>query len=214
MSPTDGGGDDRDDDDRDDDDRVGERRLRRREPVAGGSEPSQGSDDDDAHAFAEAVRGVRPLARGHERVAPASAEPSRHRRTAEAPAPSPFVVEQRGETITGRARDVSVKLLHELRGGAHPIEARVDLHGRGRERALRDLDRFVAAAGTRGVRCLLVIHGRGQGSDAAGPVLRPAIWEWLASPAAARGAVMAFASARPADGGAGATLVLLRRRTP
>ena len=54
-----------------------------------------------------------------------------------------------------------------------------------------------------------MIHGRGHGSDAGGPVLRPAIWEWLASAAAARCGVMAFASARPREGGAGATVILL-----
>jgi DNA-nicking Smr family endonuclease len=106
---------------------------------------------------------------------------------------------------------VALKLLHELRAGTHAIEARLDLHGRGRQRALRDLERFVAGASARGARCLLVIHGRGHGSDAGGPVLRPAIWEWLASEAAQRGGVMAFVSARPADGGDGATLLFLRR---
>ncbi|HEY7373272.1 MAG TPA: Smr/MutS family protein [Polyangia bacterium] len=177
----------------------------------GGDGGGRPSDDDDDHAFAEAMRGARPLARGHERVTGASAAAAPRRTRAAVAALSPFVVEQDGDAIAGRARDVALKLLHELRCGTHAIEARLDLHGRGRQRALRDLERFVAGASTRGARCLLVIHGRGHGSDAGGPVLRPAIWEWLASGAAARGGVMAFVSARPADGGGGATLVFLRR---
>jgi DNA-nicking Smr family endonuclease len=76
---------------------------------------------------------------------------------------------------------------------------------------LRALESFVATAHARGARALLVIHGRGHGSDAGGPVLRPAIWNWLASAASAHGGVMAFVSARPHDGGTGATVVLLRR---
>ena len=183
MSPTDGGGDG---DDRDDDD----------------------------SAFAEAMRGARPLAPGHERVAGVpSATTRRPPMKASAPASgsSPFVVEQSGDTITGRAHDVGVKLLRGLRGGAHIIDARLDVHGRGRADALRALDRFVTAARARGARGLLVIHGRGHGSDVGGPVLRPAIWEWLASPAAERSGVMAFASARPRDGGDGATMIWLRR---
>src|SRR5262249_38173728 len=103
----------------------------------------------------------------------------------------------------------AAKLLRELRAGSHPIDARLDLHGRARAAALRDLEKFVA--GARGARCLLVIHGRGHGSDAGGPVLRPAVWDWLGSQAAERCGVMAFVSARPADGGDGATVVLLRR---
>jgi DNA-nicking Smr family endonuclease len=60
-----------------------------------------------------------------------------------------------------------------------------------------------------GLRCALVIHGRGQRSES-GPVLKQALTRWLAEPPlGAR--VMAFASATPADGGAGATYVLLRR---
>ena len=200
MSPGKGG---------DDDDRVGERRLRRPEPVAGGSEPSQGSDDDDA--FKEAMRGARPLARRDARVTapPKTAETRRKRQTP--PPAAGFIVEQAGDTIAGRAPDVSVKVLRELRDGAHGLEARLDVHGRGRADALRAVESFVAAAHARGARGLLVIHGRGHGSDAGAPVLRPAIWEWLASAAAERGGVMAFASARPRDGGAGATMILLRR---
>ena len=201
MSPTGG-----------DDDRVGERGLRRREPAAGGSEPSQGSDDNDEDsAFAEAMRGARPIARGSERVVAPPPGPSARKRSSGSAATSAFVIEQSGDTIAGRAPDVSLKLLHALRGGQPAPEARIDLHGRARVEALRELERFVISARARAARCLLVIHGRGRGSDAGGPVLRPAVWEWLSGPAAARGGVMAFASARPVDGGDGATLVYLRR---
>ena len=157
------------------------------------------------------MRGARPIARGSERVvAPPPAPPRRAGSSRSAAAPA-FLVEQEGDTIAGRAADVSRKLLHALRGGQPAPEARIDLHGRARAEALRELELFVTSARTRDARCLLVIHGRGRGSDAGGPVLRPAVWEWLAGPAAARGGVMAFTSARPVDGGDGATLVLLRR---
>jgi DNA-nicking Smr family endonuclease len=204
MSPTDDGGDD----DREDDDRVGERGLRPREPGAGGPGPAQGPDED--AAFAEAMRGAHPLAPGRARVTGA-APPAPPRRTPAAAPVSPFIVEQTGDGIAGRARDVAAKLLRELRGGAHAIDARLDVHGRGRADALRALERFVVAARSRGARGLLVIHGRGHGSDAGGPVLRPAVWEWLATAAAEQCGVMAFASARPRDGGDGATMIWLRR---
>lgn len=175
--------------------------------------PTRNGGDDDDDAFAEAVRGARPLGKRDARVTapqPAIAEPRRKRQAPSTP-PAPFVVEQTGDEIAGRAADVSFKLLHELRAGAHVVEARLDLHGRGRAEALRALESFVAGGRGRGVRTLLVIHGRGHGSDAGGPVLRPAIWQWLASAAAERCGVMAFVSARPREGGAGATVVLLRR---
>ena len=166
-------------------------------------------DDDDDHAFEEAMRGARPLGRRDARATVAPDAPVRPRKR-EAPTVG-FIVEQTGDTISGRAPDVSVKVLRELRGGTHAVEARLDVHGRGRAEALRAVESFVAAGRAKGARGLLVIHGRGHGSDAGAPVLRPAIWEWLASAAAERGGVMAFASARPRDGGAGATMILLRR---
>jgi len=173
--------------------------------------PTDDGGDDDDSAFAEAMRGARPLAPGRARVAgpPSSATPRRTR--AATPAVSPFIVEHAGDSVAGRARDVAAKLLRELRGGAHAVDARLDLHGQSRAEALRALERFLIAAASRGARGLLVIHGRGQGSDTGAPILRPAVWEWLASAAAERCGVMAFASARPRDGGDGATMVLLRR---
>lgn len=123
----------------------------------------------------------------------------------------PFVVEESGDTITGRAPDVSVKILRALRNGEPAVQARLDLHGRLREEALRGMERFVAAARGRGAKAALVIHGRGHNSEGGSAVLRPAIWQWLSSPAAARAGVLAFASARASEGGAGATVMLLRR---
>jgi len=174
---------------------------------------NRGGGDDDDRAFEEAMRGARPLERGSARVA-ASPSGQARRKTTAAPTPSPFIVEQTADTIAGRARDVAARLLRELRGGAHAIDARLDLHGRARGDAMREIERFVTSSAARGARALLVIHGRGHGSDAGGPVLRPAVWEWLAGAAAERAGVMAFTSARPRDGGDGATLILLRRPAP
>lgn len=172
------------------------------------SDDGDDSDDDDS-AFAEAMRGARPLARRDARATiPPADDP---RRTPSVPAKPRCIVEQTGDVIAGRAPDVSLKVLRELRAGAHGVEARLDVHGRGRRDAVRAVETFVAGAHARGARALLVIHGRGNGSEAGGPVLRPAVWEWLASAAAERCGVMAFASAAPRDGGAGATIVLLRR---
>ena len=174
--------------------------------------PKDDGDGDDDDAFAEAIRGARPLARRDARATIPPADEPRPKRAAPAAAAKPrCIVEQTGDAIAGRSPDVSLKVLRELRAGAHAVEARLDVHGRGRVDALRALESFVAGAHARGARALLVIHGRGHGSDEGRPVLRPAVWEWLASVAAERCGVMAFASAGPRDGGAGATIVLLRR---
>jgi DNA-nicking Smr family endonuclease len=124
-----------------------------------------------------------------------------------------FSIRRVGERHEGWAPGIDRRLLVRLRRGETPVEAEVDLHGldrRGGEAALR---RALANARAEGVRCVLVVHGRGTHSQT-GAVLRDAVVAWLTAPPLAS-AVMAFASALPRDGGAGATYVLLRRvRTP
>ena len=56
--------------------------------------------------------------------------------------------------------------------------------------------------------CVKIIHGKGLRSRAAGPVLKRMVDSVLRK----RGDVIAFASAKAAEGGTGATLVLLKRR--
>jgi len=57
---------------------------------------------------------------------------------------------------------------------------------------------------------VMIIHGRGLSSPSE-PVLKTRVFQWLQS-GPWRKWVMAFASARWCDGGAGATYVLLRKR--
>ena len=57
---------------------------------------------------------------------------------------------------------------------------------------------------------MLLVHGRGLHSKDQVPVLKEALRSWLATARFGRH-VLAFATARPADGGAGAIYVLLRQ---
>ena len=92
-----------------------------------------------------------------------------------------------------------------LAQGQIPIEARLDLHGLTAAQAERRLARFVDQAARTGVRCVLVITGKGAG------VLQSHVPDWLKR-APLSGLVLALAEARQTDGGSGAFYVLLRRR--
>jgi DNA-nicking Smr family endonuclease len=172
-------------------------------------------DEDDARAFEEAMRGARRIEGGARRVtgSPTAGRASPKARALPSPGGSrpPFEVERVGDAVAGQASDVSAEVVRGLRRGDHRPEARLDLHGQTREEALRAVERFMLRARADGRRAVLVIHGRGQNSEAGEPVLRPALHEWLAGAAAARAGVMAFAPAPPRAGGTGATIVLLRR---
>jgi DNA-nicking Smr family endonuclease len=120
-----------------------------------------------------------------------------------------FEVTRSGERSEGIARGVDRAHLLRLRRGEQRVEERIDLHGLTAPEARRELESELQDAFAAGVRCVLVIHGRGLHSDT-GPVLRDGVVGWLTGGRLAA-LVLAFASAQPRDGGPGASYVLLRR---
>lgn len=113
-------------------------------------------------------------------------------------------VEETAQSIRARVPELDVDVLRRLARGAFAPEDRLDLHGHVVADVERLLPAFVGVSRMRGRRCVLVIHGRGSGA------VRGAVCAWLLS-AAARAHLLAFATATPRDGGAGALYVLLRR---
>lgn len=102
-------------------------------------------------------------------------------------------------------------LMRKLRCGGFSIQAEVDLHGMGQNEALAELERFLNFAGGRGLRCIRIIHGKGNNSQNQEGVLKKKVPEWLQLRRLGR-LIVAFASASPREGGVGATCVLLKRR--
>ena len=123
-----------------------------------------------------------------------------------------FELARHGERVEGLAQGIDRQHLLRLRRGEWRVERRVDLHGLTAPEARRELASELHDAALAGVRCVLVIHGRGLHSES-GPVLRDGVLAWLTAPPLAT-RVMAFASALPRDGGPGASYVLLRRTRP
>jgi DNA-nicking Smr family endonuclease len=121
-----------------------------------------------------------------------------------------FEISRSGERCEGLAMGVDRAHLRRLRRGEVDVERRLDLHGMTAAEARRALGAALREAASAGARCVLVVHGRGLHSEG-GAVLKGGVVEWLTAPPIA-GLVLAFASALPRDGGAGASYVLLRRR--
>jgi DNA-nicking Smr family endonuclease len=97
----------------------------------------------------------------------------------------------------------------ELRSGRTRPGARVDLHRLDRVQARHALRKAFGTASAQGVRCVLVIHGRGRRSPGGEATLKSALPGWLRS-APLDEWVRSFAPALPRDGGDGASYVLLR----
>ncbi len=121
-----------------------------------------------------------------------------------------FDISDSDEYIEGLATGLDRRLLGRLRRGDYAVQGHVDLHGLTREEARVKVDEFMHDSRLHGCRCILIIHGRGLNSKDQIPVLKEALRVWLTRGRIARH-VLAFATARPTDGGAGAVYVLLRR---
>jgi DNA-nicking Smr family endonuclease len=121
-----------------------------------------------------------------------------------------FDISDSDEHVEGIADGVDPRLLKRLRAGEFAYQAHLDLHGLTATEARVAVDRFLFASHQAGKRCVLVIHGRGLNSKDHVPVLKQRVATWLARGRWSR-IILAFASARACDGGAGALYVLLRR---
>jgi DNA-nicking Smr family endonuclease len=111
------------------------------------------------------------------------------------------------DELSFRRPGVGPDVLRKLRRGDWVIQEEVDLHGCRTDEARELLADFLRDAVKRGLRCVRVIHGKGLGSKDRQPVLRGKARVWLAQ----RDEVIAFCQARPAQGGAGALVVLLKQ---
>jgi DNA-nicking Smr family endonuclease len=96
----------------------------------------------------------------------------------------------------------------KLKRGKIPIERRLDLHGRTQLEAHEALNGFLGMAAASGMRCVLIVTGKG--IDGQG-VLRQMVPRWLAEPGN-REKIVTYCTAHPRHGGAGALYVLIKRR--
>ena len=109
-------------------------------------------------------------------------------------------------TLAFRREGIGPDVLSRLRRGHWSVQRHLDLHGMTRDVAREALALFVRQAERDGLRCLRIVHGKGNGSPGREPVLKAKVRAWLVQ----KDAVIAFAQAPASDGGHGAVLVLLR----
>jgi DNA-nicking Smr family endonuclease len=108
--------------------------------------------------------------------------------------------------LSYRAAGVGLDVTRKLRRGEWSVQRMIDLHGLRTDEARSSLSQFIREAHKHGVRCVRVVHGKGLGSPGKTPVLKHRVLGWLAQ----KQEVLAFVQARPAEGGAGALMVLLK----
>lgn len=110
-----------------------------------------------------------------------------------------------GEGLRFHRPSVGRRTFRKLARGGFSVQSELDLHGMSAVEAGVALRGFVNDCCLRGLTCVRIIHGKGRGSGARGPILKRQVdaslrrWD----------AVLAFVSARQVDGGTGAVYVLL-----
>jgi DNA-nicking Smr family endonuclease len=145
---------------------------------------------------------------------PAPAKPPGRPAPTVAPIPAALTVHSRRGTVAGVDRQSA----EALRKGELRIEDRIDLHGRTQSQAHAALSRFLQQCQAAGLRCVLVVTGKGdsRGGDTSPlgetrrGILREMLPRWLNEPGN-RDRILMMSPAQPKDGGTGAFYVLLRR---
>jgi DNA-nicking Smr family endonuclease len=190
-------------------------------PPIPGDSPEDLNPETEGKLFQEAMAGVAPISRGKrvKREFPASL-PVRIKQESDSEpllklrdlveSGLGFQVSDTPEYIEGTLYQVHPDVARRLHRGDYSIQAYLDLHRFKVSDARETLEKFLKWAVHTGKTGVLVIHGRGLSSPAT-PILKAKVVEWLTR-GPWRKWIVAYASARSCDGGAGATYVLLRRR--
>ena len=184
-------------------------------------EPCPGPEGDDY--FTEAMSGVTPLSQNNRRIAKA---PDMETKPAHPPnsndlealahlsdlvsGTAEMDITFSDEYIEGSVRGFDRKLMQKLQDGLFSIQDYVDLHGLKKHEAESVVRDFLLRSYRLGLRCVLVVHGRGLNSENHIPVLKKRLPVWL-SRGPVKKIILAFSTAKPYDGGTGAIYILLKR---
>jgi DNA-nicking Smr family endonuclease len=115
------------------------------------------------------------------------------------------------EYMEGAVSGVGPKIMKRLKRGEFSIQDYVDLHGLTKKEAETVVNNFIIQSYQEGMRCVLIVHGRGLGSVDHQPAIKKELPVWFRRGILKR-IVLGFVTARPCDGGAGAIYVLLKKR--
>jgi DNA-nicking Smr family endonuclease len=110
------------------------------------------------------------------------------------------------DTLSFRRPGIGIDVTRKLRKGDWTVQAQLDLHSLRTDEAREALGSFIRESYKQGLRCVRVVHGKGLGSPGKVPVLKNKVHSWLIQ----KNQVLAFVQATPAQGGAGALVVLLQ----
>lgn len=111
------------------------------------------------------------------------------------------------DDIKSFRKSVDHRMQLKLKNGDIRYQDRIDLHGMLLAQARESLIYFMQTSQQRGLKCVLVIHGKGTNTKSNIGQIKQQIPHWLEQ----LDCVLSFTSALPKHGGTGAMYVLLRK---
>lgn len=181
--------------------------------------PPDPDDRDDASLFRAAIGAdagqVRPLPPATPPPAPPKPKPSaKMARRDEDAAREEFrhmlvSALEAGDALSYRRDEIPPRVLKKLARGEYAAQEELDLHGLPAQAAEALLREFLRDCRAHGLGCVRIVHGKGRNSEERLPVLKNLVDRVLRQ----RADVLAFHSPPAAQGGTGAVLVLLEKRT-
>jgi DNA-nicking Smr family endonuclease len=115
------------------------------------------------------------------------------------------------EYMEGAVAGIGPKIMKRLKRGEFSVQDYIDLHGLTRKEAETVVEEFILKSYHAGMRCVLIVHGRGLRSLNNLPAIKRELPVWFRR-GTLKKIVLAFVTAKPCDGGAGALYVLLKKR--
>ena len=194
------------------------------EPVSSNSPHGNAKEESEEDLFKRAMKNVIPLKGNRKKMPRSPVNKERPRdglsdQSAKAKEYLSYLVKEPAawdisfsdEYMEGAVSGVGPKIMKRLRKGEFSIQDYVDLHGLTKKEAESVVHSFITKSYKKDLRCVLIVHGRGLGSADHQPAIKTELPVWFRRGALKR-IVLAFATARPYNGGPGAVYVLLRKR--
>ncbi len=169
--------------------------------------------DLDKAAFQEAMKGVKRLAPSNKIASSPPSLPVKLRKKTQIESNNSDIFQfsdydiynsvGSGELIEFFRSGLQQKMMRKMRTGQYEIQAKLDLHGMIVIEAREALSQFILDCQRRGIRQVLIIHGKGRANQV--PILKNKLNHWLRQTSD----ILAFSSAKSKEGGTGALYVLL-----
>jgi len=118
--------------------------------------------------------------------------------------------------VHGSVDNIDRNTAKKFNKGDFEIERVLDLHGKTEEQAFNMVNSFIKSSFSQGLRCILIITGKGKNSSDVDlfshkAILKNSVPKWLNNDEL-RGYILSFNFALPKDGGEGALQILLKRK--